>query len=144
VRAARALVLLAAACASVPAGAQMYKCVDKQGVTHYTDSPLPGCKGKEVDIRPLPSIWGEIKPRDEDFAQQDADFKRRQNERATAEAKERAALEARCRSLRREHAVLSGGAPLARVNEQGERVYVPDEVRQQQLARVGEALRACP
>jgi hypothetical protein len=40
--------------------------------------------------------------------------------------------------------VLSGGAPLARVNEQGERVYVPDEVRQQQLARVDEALRACP
>lgn len=62
-KAARALVLLAAACASIPAWAQMYKCVDKQGVTHYADSPLPGCKGKEVDIRPLPSISGEIKAR---------------------------------------------------------------------------------
>lgn len=143
-RAARALVLLAAACASVPAWAQMYKCVDRQGVTHYTDSPPPGCKGKEVDIRPLPSISGEIRPRDEDFAQQDADFKRRQNERASAEAKERAALEARCRSLRQERAVLASGRRLARTNEQGERVYLPDQARQEQLARVQQALRACP
>jgi hypothetical protein len=122
----------------------MYKCVDKQGVTHYTDSPLAGCKGKEVDIRPLPSISGEIKPRGEDFAQQDADFKRRQNERAAAEAKERTALEARCRSLRQERAVLASGRRLARTNEQGERVYLPDQARQEQLARVQQALRACP
>jgi hypothetical protein len=122
----------------------MYKCVDKQGVTHYTDSPLAGCKGKEVDIRPLPSISGEIKPRGEDFAQQDADFKRRQSERAAHEAQERSALAARCKSLRQQHAALSSGRRLARTDERGERVYVPDEVREQQLARLREAMRACP
>jgi hypothetical protein len=124
---------------------EMYKCVDRNGVTHYADSPLPGCKGKEVDIRPIPSLsGGEIRRRDEDFAQQDAEFKRRQNERAEAEAQERAALEARCRSLRREHGVLASGRRLSRTNERGELVYMPDQARQEQLARVQQALRACP
>lgn len=140
-RAAWALLLLVA----LPAWAQMYKCVDKNGVTHYTDAPLPGCRGGEVDIRPIPSISGtDMRPRDEDFAQQDADFKRRQNERAQAQAQERAALDARCKSLRQENAILSGGRPLSRINEQGERVYVPDQVREQRLAQVRDALRACP
>lgn len=145
-KAARALLLLAAACAALPAWGQMYKCVDKKGVTHYTDAPLPGCKGGEVDIRPIPSISGgsETRRREEDFAQQDADFKRRQNQRAGAEAQERALLEQRCRTLRQEHAVLSSGRPLARLNDQGERIYVPDEVREQRLNRLREAMRACP
>ena len=39
-----ALTVLLLACA--PAYAQMYKCVDSRGVTHYSDKPLPpSCKG---------------------------------------------------------------------------------------------------
>ena len=139
------LLLLVAASVSAPAAAQMYKCVDKKGVTHYTDAPLPDCKGREVDIRPIPSISGaQIRRSDEGVAQQDADFKRRLNERAALEAQERSARESRCKSLRQEHAVLSDGRPLARINDRGERVYVPDEVREQRLARLREALRGCP
>jgi hypothetical protein len=139
------LLLLAAALLPFASHAEMYKCVDKHGVTHYTDAPLPGCRGGEVDIRPIPSIsGGALKRREEDFSQQDADFRRRQNERSAVEAQERAALEARCKSLRQEHAALSGGRPLVRFNEQGERVYVPDETREQRLARLSEALRTCP
>jgi hypothetical protein len=141
VRAACGLLLLVA----LPCWAQMYKCVDKNGVTHYADSPLPGCKGQEVQIGPIPSVsGGDIKRRDEDFAQQDADFRRRQNQRAEAEARERAALEARCKSLRQQHAVLSSGRRLAHTNERGEPVYVPDQARQEQLAQVRQAMRACP
>ena len=44
-----ALVLLCLA--AFPAAAQMYKCVDSRGVTHYTDKPLTsGCR------RILPSL----------------------------------------------------------------------------------------
>ncbi len=143
--AARPLALLVAVAFAVPVWGQMYKCIDANGVTHYTDTPVTGCKGSEVDIRPLPSVsGGEAKPRGPDFAQQEAEFKRRQNLRATVEAQERAALEARCASLHDEAARLSDGRPLVRFNEQGERAYVPDEVRRQRLARVREALRACP
>lgn len=144
-KAARPLALLIGLGFAVSAWAQMYKCVDKHGVTHYADTPRPGCKGSEVDIRPLPPVsGGEAKPQPPDFAQQEAEFKRRQNQRASLEAQERAALEARCESLRHEQAVLSDGRPLVRFNEQGERAYVPDEVRRQRLARVREAMRACP
>lgn len=136
-----ALVLMAVA---LPAWGEMYKCVDRNGVTHYSDAPTPGCKGREVDIRPIPPVSGEVSRGSEDFARQDAEFRRRQNERATIEAQERAALEARCKSLRREDAALSSGRRLARVNEQGETVYVTDQVREQRLARVREAMRACP
>jgi hypothetical protein len=135
------LVLVAVA---LPAWGEMYKCVDRNGVTHYSDAPMPDCKGREVDIRPIPPVSGEVIRDGEDFARQDTEFKRRQNERATVEAQERAALEARCKSLRREHAALSSGRRLARVNEQGEAVYVSDEVREQRLARVREAMLACP
>jgi hypothetical protein len=106
----------------------MYKCVDQKGVTHYTDAPLPGCKGGEVDIGPAPS----------------ADFRRRQNERAQAEASLRAALETRCKALRLEHARLSSGSRLAQIDADGERVYLPDELKDQRLAEVREAMRACP
>ena len=140
-RSAWALVLLAA----LPAWAQTYKCVDKNGVTHYTDTPLPGCRGGEVEIRSIPPVTGtQAAPRSEDFARQDAEFKRRQNERAAVEAQEQASLEARCGSLRREHAALSTQGRLWRFSDQGERVYLPDEARDQRLAQVREALRACP
>ena len=48
-----ALTILLLACA--PAYAQMYKCVDPRGVTHYSDKPLPpSCKGGAVKIRATP------------------------------------------------------------------------------------------
>jgi hypothetical protein len=48
-----ALTALLLACA--PAYAQMYKCVDPRGVTHYSDKPLPpSCKGGAVKIRATP------------------------------------------------------------------------------------------
>ena len=137
--------MLLLAAVALPTWGEMYKCIDRNGVTRYSDAPLPDCKGREVDIRPIPPVsGGEVRRDSEDFARQDAEFKRRQNERATVEAQERAALESRCKSLRREHAALSSGRRLARVNEQGEAVYVSDEVREQRLARVREAMRACP
>jgi hypothetical protein len=47
----RALLLAVLLAAAGPAGAQMFKCVDAKGRTHYTDKPLPGCKG-ESEMRP--------------------------------------------------------------------------------------------
>lgn len=140
----RALVLAVLLASASAVQAQMYKCVDERGVTHYSDKPRPGCKGGHVDIRPIPSLSGSVNERSEDFEREEADFKRRQNERARAAAKERAELAARCKSLRQEQARLSSGRPLAQVNANGERVYLPDEVRDQRLAHVRDALRECP
>ena len=47
----KALLLTILLLASGPAAAQLFKCVDAKGRTHYTDKPLPGCKGQET-LRP--------------------------------------------------------------------------------------------
>lgn len=130
--------------AASPVQAQMYKCVDERGVTHYSDKPLAGCKGKEVDIQPIPPVGGSIERRSEDFARDNADFQRRQVEREQAEAKEKQALERRCTRLRQEQARLGGGRRLAQVSPQGERIYMEDEEREKRLAQVRDELRACP
>lgn len=125
----------------------MYKCVDAQGRTHYADQPTPGCSNAKVDIRPSAPLSGGLAAPPEDTARQEADFRRRQMEREQAEQAaraERAQLESRCAVLRQQYAVLGSGRRLVRINENGEREYVDDAVREQQLADVQSALRQCP
>ena len=127
------------------AEAQMYKCVDEHGRTRYSDQPALGCK--EVDIRPSPPLSGEVKAREENFALQDAELKRRQLEReaaATKEREEREARESRCASLRREQTMLASGVRLSSLNAQGERVYMDDANRERRLGVLAQDLRSCP
>jgi hypothetical protein len=141
-----AVAVVLALCAQ-GAAAQMYKCVDARGVTHYADKPTPGCANTEVDIRASPPISGRLAPPAENAAQQEADFRRRRLEREEAERSERAQraeLESRCASLRQEHALLASGRRLVQFDARGERVYVEDSVRERRLAEVQAALQECP
>lgn len=127
------------------AHAQMYKCVDERGVTHYSDKPRPGCKGGKVDIQPIPPVSGKVAaPRSTHVPQQDADFKRRQMERERAEAADKAVLKQRCARLRQEHAVLASGVRVGKISAQGERVYLDDATRDARLVKLKEELRGCP
>jgi len=140
-RCALVLLLLSASAA----WAQMYKCVDERGVTHYTDKPRAGCKGGSVDIRPIPPVSGKAAaPRAPDVAGQDADFKRRQIERHDAEAAEKAALAERCARLRRELSWLASGGRISHTDAQGNRVFVDDATRDARAGLVKEQLRTCP
>jgi Domain of unknown function (DUF4124) len=138
-------VLLAAA---LPAQAQMYKCVDERGVTHYSDNPGTGCKGKAVDIRPIPPVSGKIQGSSPDVARDNADFNRRQIERERAEVKEAGAREAQkelCAELRSDKGLLiSGRRIITGYSDKGERVYMDDEARNKRLAELNQQLRACP
>jgi len=124
--------------------AQMYKCVDERGVTHYTDKPRPDCKGGKVDIRPIPSLSGQTVPPSGDVATQDAEFKRRQIEGAQSQEREKAALDQRCARLRQEYDFLSYGGRISQTDAQGRRVYVDDATRVSRLAQVKDQLRVCP
>lgn len=140
---------LAGALLAGPAGvhAEMYKCVDARGVTHYADKPTAGCKNAAVEIQGSPPISGRVAPPADDVAQQEADFQRRKLERETAERAERAEraqLERRCASLRAERGRLASGRRLVEIDARGERVYVDDAVRDRRLAEVQAALRQCP
>ncbi len=44
-----AAILLAA---SLPAAAQVYKCVDSRGKSHYSDQPVAGCKTQAINVQP--------------------------------------------------------------------------------------------
>jgi hypothetical protein len=133
--------------AASPAAAQMYKCVDERGVTHYTDKPVSaGCRGDRVNIQSSPPSSNAVAPRvpRNDVAGQDAEFKRRQIERDEVEQREKQALAMRCAKLRNEHAVLASGGRIFYRNSLGEPVYVEDSTRDVRLSQIKEQLRGCP
>jgi hypothetical protein len=144
----KSLLLAALLAAALPAQAQMYKCVDERGVTHYSDSPNAGCKGKEVDIRPIPPAGGKVQGRDLDPARADAEFNGRRIARERAELNEKAVRDAQlrhCAQLRSEVGRLSTGRRVVeKYNEKGERVFMDDEMREKRLAELNGQLGACP
>jgi Domain of unknown function (DUF4124) len=144
VKVARAALVLALAAPA--AAAEMYKCVDARGVTHYADKPTPGCQNTALDIQASPPLSGALAPPAESTAQQEADFRRRRLERdeaESAEQAERTQSERRCATLRAERAVLSSGRRIAQIDATGERVYMDDAVRDQRLAELQAALAQC-
>lgn len=138
---------LLAALGAAPAQAQIYKCVDERGVTHYTETPRPGCKGREVDLRasPPPSGQGPVPARD--VARDNADFKRRQIERERLEEREQAQLAARQRQCARDRDHLMGletaSLVVDGVTASGEKTYMDDATRSRHIAELRARLAAC-
>jgi hypothetical protein len=141
----RTLFFVVTLAATLPVQAQMFKCVDERGVTHYTDKLPPGCKSaREVDIKPIPPVGGSVKPRADDLKREEHDFQRRRAEQERAAAKDKSELERRCRQVRSDIARLSTQRRVVEVNKQGERVFVEDAERERQLERLRGELRGCP
>jgi hypothetical protein len=126
------------------AHAQMYKCVDEKGIAYYGDYPRAGCK--RVSIKPIPSLSGkDASGATIDYRMQDAEFRRRQVERAQAEQEAKEDLARQCGPLRAEAGrLMSGGRVIARVTDNGEVIYVDDDARDRRLAELRQALRKCP
>jgi len=135
---------LGALLVTLPATAQMYKCVDARGVVQYSDKPSPGCKGGPVDIQPIPSLSGHGTTPPPSASQQDTDFRRRQIERERQESSEKAAQMERCTRVRQELAWLSASTRVSRINDAGERVYLDDAAREARLADLRQQARNCP
>jgi len=127
--------------------AQMYKCVDERGVTHYADKPSPGCKGAQVDIRGQPPISGKLAPPGQNASREEREFRRRQIERERGETKDKQAQLARkrqCERLKNEYLRYDGARRIVTgVDAKGERVYMEDAERERRKARLLEELRAC-
>lgn len=143
-----AIVIAIAAMTAAPVHAQMHKCVDERGITHYTDKPGPDCKGGPVDIRAAPPISGKVEQRQEDLTGAEREFQRRQIERTRNDQDEARKLEAqkrRCASMNAEYYRLTSGHRLARINEKGERIYVEDAERDRRAAQLkSDIARQCP
>jgi hypothetical protein len=55
----RILIAMLALAAAVPAGADVYRWVDREGKVHYGDTPPPNAAAKPVDVRKEPVVNGQ-------------------------------------------------------------------------------------
>lgn len=125
----RLLVLAAMLAVSPAAQAQLYKCVDAKGRTHYTDKPLADCRGATPsEIKPPPAPPRQAARPDAAKAAKAAEKKKREAKAKKPSERERLQLAALCRGWKEEEAWL---------------VRSKDEHRDARLGQVRQALRQC-
>jgi hypothetical protein len=145
-----AIAALVALAFCAPAGAALYKWVDGNGRTVYSDQPPPGdVKAEIVGAAPPPANPDAAK----DLANREAEFRKRQADRVEdAKKAEKSRAEAQklggfCAQARSQIAGLrSTDLAMFRLNDKGERVQMDDAARRTEADRL-EALmkeRKCP
>lgn len=137
----RALILALVCTSSIAtaAFAQTYQWKDSTGKTIISDSPPPASsKASRTINTPPPAREGN---ESKSYAERDMEFKKRQlenKEKAEKEAKEASANAERkenCERARRQLAVLQSGQRMSTVDANGERKFIEDAERQQEIAR---------
>jgi hypothetical protein len=140
---------------SAAASAQQYKWVDKNGKVQYGDTPPPGVNATRLrgptgapapaataapagkdgkDAKP--AAKGPLTP-----AQQDAEFRKRQEEadksrdKQAKSAEEEQAKRENCSSAREQLTVLESGQRVSRTDAKGERFFIDDDQRAADIAR---------
>jgi len=144
----RLLVVAVALAFSAGASAQLYKWKDKNGHVRYGDTPPPGAevtriRGASGGPPPAPPAAAKDEKADkgDKALTPEQAFRKRQQERATAEekaAKERAdadAKRANCQSAQTQLRMLQSGQRVSTVNSAGEKVYLDDDQRAAETAR---------
>jgi hypothetical protein len=124
-----ALAVLALALAA-PAAAQLYKWVDKDGKTSYSDTPPPNVDSKQLNIQSgaaAPSAPAKTyldRDKELEKGRQDA---RDQGKKADLAAKDAAAKQEACSQARAAMALYSDGGRITKYNDKGERIYMGDD-----------------
>jgi hypothetical protein len=121
-----ALAALAVALSPI-AGAQLYKYVDKDGKTVYTDQPPAGTDTKSVNVR-APSAPPPKSAVERDKEAEKGRKATAENAKKANEAAERsAANEQRCAAARSNYQMFQDGGRIVQMNDKGEREYLTDE-----------------
>ena len=141
------IVLLSGFAALLPSGAQeLYKWVDENGKVQYSDRPPPAGVKSQKKIKTSPhtqsrAATGTDAPEaPSSYAQQEAEFRKRQVEKAEKEAADKQALQAaaaakqECERARQNLARLQSGAQYVRYNSDGEQEYLDDKARAEEIA----------
>ncbi len=122
------IIVLAAACLIAPlASAQLYKYVDKDGKTVYTDQPPPDAAAK-----PMGNIPTGPAPGAKSFVERDKELQKgrdkAKDEAKKADEKSRLAAqrEENCKQATANARMYEEGGRFMKTNEQGERVFMGD------------------
>lgn len=125
--------------AAAPAGAALYKWVDANGRVTYSDQPPPVNVKSEVVNAPTSAANPDaIK----DLANQDAELKKRQAQRAEEQKKaeqtriDEANRQQFCIDARSQIRMYQADLLLQRINEQGEIVYMDDSMKRKEKERL--------
>ena len=159
--AAAAAVAVLVACVGalpVPCAGQVYKWVDEKGVTQYSEKPPPGTKAQAIGTpAPRSGVEDKAKPKPEvkTWQQQEIEFKQRQieaeekrqkQEAEDAKARRQAALKREaCIDARHNMAVLQEQRPVYEIDEKGERRYLDDKERAENIRKAQQFIdKNCP
>ncbi|HSS47233.1 MAG TPA: DUF4124 domain-containing protein [Burkholderiales bacterium] len=142
---------------AVASAAGVYKWVDSDGTVHYSDQPPPGAvKEQNLDNKSgtPPASSGASGTENaapkaagpKTYIEQNAEFRKRQveaeekrakEEKALAEAKER---QQNCERARSSLESLQSGQRVTKYNEKGERAYLDDNERAQEIVSAQKAV----
>jgi hypothetical protein len=120
-------IILALALAVAPAAfaQQLYKYVDKDGKTVYTDQPPVNTDTKQLNIQ-----TGTTGAPAKSALERDKDLQKGRDEQAKKDsdaAKKAALKDVQCEGAKRSYAEWDSGARMTRIDDKGERVYLTDE-----------------
>jgi hypothetical protein len=149
----KSLFIVAAIAFAVPASAQQYKWIDKNGKVQYGDVPPPGVNATRMrpssgPATPAPAAAGDGKDSAKDArkgpltpAEQDAEFRKRQQDAQKARDKDEQAAQAaqakteNCGNAQAQLGALESGQRIVRTDAKGERVFVDDDQRPAEIAQ---------
>lgn len=122
------LIALALACAVVPlAGATLYKYVDKNGKTVYSDTPPPSGEAQQLNVHGgdavAPKTFVE-RDKEAQKARKAASDKEKKAEQSAERAK---AIAQRCEQAQANFRTYEQGGRLLKYDDKGERQYMSDE-----------------
>jgi hypothetical protein len=131
------IVLFAAILAMAPlASAQLYKHVDKDGRTVYTDQPPANVDAKRINIQNAPSSPGNKsyveRDKELDKGRKAAREKQEKSEKASKSAQE---AEQRCATAKTAYQTYADGGRIYKYNEKGERTYLDDAELEKERTR---------
>ena len=129
------LIALATAVVLVPlaATAQLYKYVDKDGKTVYSDQPPPNVDSKQLNVgtgtsRDTPAAGAPKTAMERDKeAQKGRDEDKEKAKKADDLAKQAAQKDAACQQAKSNYQVYADGGRITKYDDKGERVYLGDD-----------------
>ena len=139
---------------SMPVSAQLYKWVDENGKTQYSDKPPPSSNVKneqKLKIHSTPASGSTANTEDEDdagkpktLADERLEYDKRRQERLEQKSQQKAKAEEnkqKCVDAQSKLRVFSESPRLRMPDGKGGLVYVDDNVRQQKINEANEAVK---
>jgi hypothetical protein len=136
-------------CLTTPAMAKLYKWVDENGVTQYTQTPPPKGGFSQVKPPPKPPVdpqqaQSELEERLEAFQQRRDDAAKSKAE-ANKKADEQAEKAAKCEKARKNLTYLQTHARVRATDKAGKATLLSEEQRQARIKQANEAIKEyCP